>query len=385
MDAGENVLYLVLFFCGCFFVILAKRSNEHILFILLATVIIAIAVFRFGGGIDYFAYFGIYLSAPGDFSTMLYEISHGIRIEPLYLFIMVLAKQVGLTFPLFASAVSFFVLLFFFKTIRRASLIPLLSMVMFFGNAYLVYAESALRQGIALCFFLYGFCRFYKKGMTLHYEFCVLLAFLFHNSAVILFFVPLIRYISFKSLTSPVFILPMTIFLIFSSFAIPKVMGVVIEYVLVRYAGYEEQSFFIYALILRAMNLVIVLYLVSKVHDRLSEFDEFAIKVYIIGLLLYFLVSQISILSRLTEYFTVLEVIIVPNLIVKLPQKNFRWALKFFFLLVSFVLLIKDLASFEVLGGYKDTNPLDYPYITQFNKEGIRDFRDTNYDDEYFR
>ena len=130
--------------------------------------------------------------------------------------------------------------------------------------------------------------------------------------------------------------------------------------------------FFVYPVLLTA----IIGYLTqSSFGGGVSSYEY-----YSIGMMIFIGVSNMPTLSRMIEYFGILEVIIIPNLIYKISEKNKLYKIVFtiFAILVSSTIFIKDLNSFLVEGRYYQKDIFKYPYVTIFNKDEIYLYRESS-------
>ena len=95
---------------------------------------------------------------------------------------------------------------------------------------------------------------------------------------------------------------------------------------------------------------------------------------YLTGSLLFYMLFTSNQASRLTDYFTVLEVIYFANAFPAkaIRKKSLTVCLSVF---MFFALFVKDLNAAQNQGHYYSKNPLNYPYITVFNKKAILNYR----------
>ena len=80
--------------------------------------------------------------------------------------------------------------------------------------------------------------------------------------------------------------------------------------------------------------------------------------------------SSFSIFSRITNYFMLLEVILLPNMIKYLLKKEKTIAIIFYLVLFSFIFL-KDIDSFLYQRDYYSKELYNYRHVTIFNKNEI--------------
>lgn len=90
--------------------------------------------------------------------------------------------------------------------------------------------------------------------------------------------------------------------------------------------------------------------------------------------------KSMTISTRMTLYFKIFEIILIPNIVMNLLKNNKKFkALQLYgaSMLIVAVLLVKTLNAFLDEGYYKDhVNVIKYPYVTIFNKDRLWDFKE---------
>lgn len=164
--------------------LLSKYANEkNRTFYLLLPILIFTFVFgfRYGVGIDYYAYTASYDNwGLSDFAYK-YE-----RYEPGYLLLLELCSKLKLISPWFHSALVFLQIFFLFMAFREhKEILPALSFVLIFSGIVMVGYMNGVRQAIAFCIFAYS-VQFIVNNKPLPYVALILLAASFHKSALVL-------------------------------------------------------------------------------------------------------------------------------------------------------------------------------------------------------
>ncbi|EPQ6906580.1 EpsG family protein [Citrobacter freundii] len=157
-----------------------KALNSYIT-VCLSVFLIFIAGLRINDS-DYVAYNNIFLETPELFDFTLSSIKN-IHGELGYLFISSLVKTLGGGFLLFIFIVSFISVGLTTVSFQRLSIIPLLSLLLYFSHVYLLREMIQIRAGLAVAIVLYGFSVSSKISVHL---FSVLLASFFHSGAFII-------------------------------------------------------------------------------------------------------------------------------------------------------------------------------------------------------
>ena len=332
-------------------------------------------MFRFGSGMDYFGYMTYYSL---NSETILDSIQYQSHLDIGYRALMGIFKTLHLNFEIFIMFTSFMVMLIFLKVIKEKSKFKLLSLLIFYAVYYSIYIDSAIRQGIAMSIFFIAFYKYMKEGKMLKYLLMIILASLFHSSALIMVIVPIIRKIyarMFNNKILNIILLLSSLFLCLSSgfsnaaIQLGSVFGMDTDV-------YTVTDFNPMAIALRVISLlfVVILYKSNK-KENISEFDKLQIYTYFLGSILFISVANIQILSRLLEYFTLLEVILIPNLIKGIRFKDTKVASFAFVIMLIGTIFMKDINSFVKQGYYYEGGATNYKYVTIFNKEDIYKYR----------
>lgn len=349
------------------------NSKKKIGFNILAVILTLMSMFRYGSGTDYFAYMYHYNNNPDNIVKAI-DYNSGMNIG--YKVLMAISKNFNFTFEVFTLFLAIIVMGLFVITIARNSKYPMLSLLIFYGTYYQIYVNSALRQGIAMAIFVWAFFRFYKKNKTIKYITAILIASLFHYSVLITLLVPV-----FKIMYDRFFYnlkINIIIFMI-------GIMGLIFggENILIKIANsfgilisYQSNGANLLAVLLRIILLfvVLILYKYSE-KTKLSQFDRMCIYFYFINTVVFIFVCNMSILSRMTEYFSILDVFIISNIICEIKMKDIKLFSILFVIAIISTVFIKDQYAFLKEGKYYIKEVNKYPYVTIFNKYDIYNYR----------
>jgi len=374
-----------------FFVIISTmcKKNAHKIIVTLSYFILLLfASFRFGIGIDYFNFHAFYIFAPSLSSGDVLNSIHAHQFEPVFIFLMMIFRHFNLPFTAFIAFCAFVSLSLIFYTIQKYSSNRTMSLLAFFACYYMIYIESALRQGLAMAIFIYAFYSFLHRGKLIKYYLLIILGMTMHTSLVIAFFIPILIKINNEFF----FNLRNIIFMIAISFALIPIMPILlmqIDSLLFNgrnYSYFIDTNFFIMAILYRLTMLAFSVFLYIKSKDNLSEIELKCLKVYIGGILIYFSFSPMAILSRLTEYLMFIDIIFIPSILIHFSLKQ-RRVFKAALVCIFIILFTNDIESFVQNRRYIGLNNVfDYRYITIFNKEDKYDMLRCNIAiNRYFR
>lgn len=339
-----------------------------------------LAVIRYGQGTDYFGYmYNYYMTPPLKSFTSVFGLDvHG---EIGFTFIYSIFRTFNIRFEFFVGLIGLLTMLLIYRFIKKYSKLPITSLTMFYVLYYLVYVFSGIRQGLAIAIFVGIGIDLYKSKKYKEFIFLVLLTATIHSSIIItllVFAVDKVK-LSYKfygaltiiALLIMVTNLDMTLINLLPGFLSNKILS---------YWGDGGISILAFA------NRAVFLFLILFYSFGKSESEDmlFFKKLYILSFLLYILtIKSMTISSRISLYFKVFEIVLVPNIAMMLAKqsKNFKavqlWGIS---MAIVAVLLIKTLNAFISEGDYFDNvSVINYPYISVFNKGVIWDLRGTNH------
>ena len=351
-----------------------KNKEQTFCFYIGSLLLFIMAVIRFGMGIDYWGYYSMFTIAPSAIHAI--QPIQFLTTEPTFLIIAALIKQFNLNFQLLIAIYSGLSFFFVYKTIKRFSCNRMFSLFIFFSNYYLVYTTNAMRQAVAIGIFIYAFFVYIEDFSIIKYLVMIFLAALFHYSAIVLLVIPFILK------------LPNFLFLKFSSFyflsflfiligcSVPLILLKFIVRFVPRYSYYVTFSINYLTVAFRFFITLLVLLLYHNSKNRVDKIIVNSIVIYVFGGYLFFMLSSISIFSRLVEYCFTLEIIFLPFLIFDKKKYSIENKLyKFIFYCVFSFLCLKDIRFFISVGGFNSNKLYDYPCVTIFNKDSYEKYR----------
>lgn len=255
-------------------------------------------------------------------------LSNGVKFsgfEPLNLIVMKAISFLPNSQLVLLCTYAFFTIFLFYKYIYMESDDPCLSVAVFSGMMYYFFCFNAMRQGLAMAISAVAIANL-LKGKSGKFLMLVLIASGFHASALVVFplwFVKKMwsRY-TFKK----------CIFFIFTS-ALMSVFGrSVLKVLLVFFPSYQRylSGAFSdngnYLNPLMYMVLLIFLTIIWSGYKKKDK-DHFYFVVLGIGTVFYFMSIQVEIVSRIVYYFTMTVIVLLPNMLKRIPQIRNRLTL----------------------------------------------------------
>lgn len=369
------MIYIILFIALAIlaFFKVGMNNKSRLGFTVMSFIIAIISIFRYGSGTDYFGYMWNYSANPsGVFESIKYESGMNVGYRAL----MGVSKSLNFSFELFVGIIAIIVMILFIVTIKKNSKIPIISLLIFYGVYYQIYVNSALRQGLAMAIFIFAFFKYYKEEKACKYMVSIFIASLFHYSVLITLIIPIVksmynRYFANHRVNIILFMISISSFILGGEkvlVGIANVFGVNIYY------GSSGAN--VLAVALR-LTLLIVIIILHKNSDRkkLSEYDSFCVYIYFINTILFISICNMPALSRLTEYFSLLDIFLIANLLDNTKLKYNKVISTVGIIILIGIIFVKDQASFIEQGTYYNKGITKYPYVTVFNKDEIYNYR----------
>ena len=234
---------------------------------------------------------------------------------------------------------------YFFKYSRNSAISALLCYCLFFPAFACI-----LRQGIAMVIALYGY-QLLKNGKKLPASLLFLLATAFHTSAIICF----LLFLDLKILKKKWFVLGMTA--LCAIISLTGILRTVVDALFPRYAGYFEGQYASsgwLAISFYLLTYFIFYFLINKSIDDNDKADKYVATNFTLLLILTSFGYAVNLFERAGEYFQLIAVAEIPNMLYRGKVKNFR--------LWLFGICVVYLAFFIVILIYRPGWNHLYPY-----------------------
>lgn len=291
------VLYLSLFSILCLMVSYLKRRKIEIeIFNYIPLyIVLFVSVFRFDVGYDYPSYYDSILH-PDSLSINRYD-----YLSTLFAEISICFKSPFLFFFLYAISTYFLI----FYACCKCSVSPLFSFYIYFCVYYLD-SLGIIRQALAIAIVFYGY-DYIRRRLVFKYMILVILASLFHKTALIsLFLYPIYR-MKFKFLLVIVFF-----FLAFEN----NIHNLLIEYEIMKFYFITDMEFAGgNKIMICNIILYLVLLFVSKCNNSYEK-TKGLFKLIFLGLLFPFIFGG-ALGGRLSLYFLIFNILLVPYVLNK--------------------------------------------------------------------
>lgn len=382
-------MYVIIGLLLTFFAILelGNKNTYHCkLFNFLVLCLTLFLCFRYGQGTDYYGYYLQYQYVDAGGSLLVNSLYHG---EIGWYILLVLAKRIGFSFELFIGILSVIMMGSIYKAIRKYSPYGITSLLLLYPTFFLTYCFSAIRQGLVMSLFLGLGVDLLIQKKYIRYYVLTLILFLFHTSAIVLFLLPVVLHFKNRRIER--------------WFLAAVLAGVIFGYtgflnsiaVRVGVSVYFNVSISYTAILLR----VILFYVIYKLHkenivsnEEQDKVEDILYLLYSVGFIIYLMLAFSATLSqRLSMPLKAIEVLLLPLVIGNMDRRISQGGESFLtyvkmgsiriVALVAAVILIINVETVKNINSYIDqgnyyswVNVMNYPYITVFNKDNIRQY-----------
>lgn len=356
------------------------KSFKYLSLETLFLIVTLITVFRFGQGTDYFAYVDIYDKTPSFLGVSSFGevFSANSDVEFGYVLFMAIFKTLHLNFEVFCGVSGIITMYLFYRFIKQNAKLPITAFSVFYVFYYLVYVLSGMRQGLAIAIFVGIGIQLYKRKKYKEFVLLVLLTATIHVSILVTLMVFVLDKLgdNYKFYCALGILAILIIYFNFDVAIINLMPGFLADKLSMYLTdGRASMMSFINRFTILAL---VLFYSFGEKEDKDLIFFK---KIYIFSFVLYLLtMKSMTISTRITLYFKIFEVILIPNVVMNLLRDNKKFkALQLYGVSMAIVavLLIKTLNAFLDEGYYKDhVNVVNYPYVTIFNKDRLWDFKE---------
>lgn len=288
-----------------------------------------------------------YIIAFNKASTLSFSTFSNLRYEYGFTFLLWFLNKITINPQILLIVTSLFINYSVLKFIEKNSNSPLLSVLFFILMNYYFFYTSAMRQAIAISIILLGYERL-KNGQNLKFVIFVLMATLFHQSALLALLFLLLKRIKYNR---------MFIFALFFVYTLGFVFGKDIFMLIAKFSPrlleYSDSKFFVEnyfgALIQFLLNFTLFMigYIIMLKNDKKILYDKKNNLNNILGILalanLFMLLTvKVGIFNRFSPFFSIFIIIWLPNMLMKIKKAKNRMLLYVccFVLLFSYWIIV---------------------------------------------
>lgn len=319
------ILFIYLLILLLFILNAVEKKDFKIPIILLVSLILITGFRKTGYDLgNYFTHF----QEMNSFKNVLLTI-----FEPGYAFCALVFKKVFTIFMSDSNAFTVFMLfiatvslILKYKTINKFSKLPIIAFSFYFLCFFIYNDFTQIRHGIAIAFCFYSL-NFVSEKKPWKYLACVIMACLFHYSAI--FFLPVYFVKNMRIDKKRLVIIILLSFLI-SLLDIKAIMLFINNNII--HSSYITNKLNLYTAdgvglfsYSNIFKIIFIFMYVYFVFDKEDLNDKICVNTYILGIVLFNILSSYSIVAyRVNAFFRMTEVILLSNYISKLPSIKYR-------------------------------------------------------------
>lgn len=321
----------MIFYCIIFLILIIFYTENKIYIAGFALILFLIAIFRSDSvGTDYNSYIKNFIDIKNQFANYNYKtlinyfsVNNSLygsvekQMEPLWVLLNYIIFIIKGNYYIVNAISLILILALYIKVILKKSRYPSLSFFLFYALYYYFISYNTIRQGIAISFILL-FYSYYEDKKYSRSLFALIIAILFHYSAIFALISIIIIKINIKNNLSYAFLI---ISLVFgkdiSELIINKLFFSTI------YLGYSKAKWgnIDYLISMVNYSIQIAIYYFVTVGNQKKDIY---VKIWYFGLLLQNIFLGYIFFYRIADYFLVAQIIAIPNIYKKKVISNFR-------------------------------------------------------------
>lgn len=318
---------------------------KNIFFAAAVLLTVFVAGFRFEVGYDWFNYVSFYSIGMQDL------------MEPFFALSIKLLNLISSDFSLMFFSYSLATISVLLLTIQRFTNYPKTSFLLYLlVPSYFITSFSILRQGLALVIFLYALSFLLINNSKLKFTLISIVSIMFHYSAAVPFIIIILgQKLFYKNYKTIYYALIVTIsWVLYYSNIAPKLLNLAYG----RYAAYTDYTISVSSVKIAVINLFIFILIAFKKNYIKGVADTHMLNLLVFGTLITNVFADFVPMTRLSYYFYIVQIILVPKLIYSAKNYSIRISFLLVFLLYYCLMFAYTLNI--------DSNLDQYPKLTPY-------------------
>lgn len=355
------------------------RNQKHRVFDVLAGLLLIALVFSFPLGKDLVSYVMAFDRVTSFSDAFIYHTQRNFGFNAM----LYICKLINPNYQFFRLVVNVICISLVGYTIFKNSKSFLLSVTLLLGSGVItVYYASGIRQMLAMSVYIFAYFAFLQKKKYASYFLCSILSISFHEIGIIMIILPLVLKAVPTLEKHPGKTLLIGLLISIGGFLLIR-YGMPF---LIHWLGYDstlthalyyftETRFSLSGLLLRIILFLFnaFLYMMVKKQDRTSN-DSLFLTVSFLSFLIYVVFCDYSIMSRVSDFIAMIEIVMLPNLIMKIERPKLKIISVIGMIGINAVLLYSDMRDkTNVQIGSKTYTMETYPYIPIYNTQAINE------------
>lgn len=316
-------IFLFLLFLAIAYDFLNIKKGRDFSYFLSYLILVLLSGFRYKVGGDTYNYMYTHEYLPNMSNLFIVEVGIA-KLQPLWLLLSAVAKSISEDFYVLQIIHALIVNAAIFIFIKQNTHQKHTGILFYYFALYPYFNFEIMRESLAIACFLTSI-KYYNKDRWVPYYVLTAVAFSFHLSAVLLFFLPLIKRVSINLYFIPI------VFVI-SSLLNPAVLWMVntsIAANILGYAvGYAENNYTIWGLVSLFLFFVLNPLLITIIARDVFKIDSNYYGLAKSGLLIVSLMPLFYIFFRFYNYFSILFVLLAAGVLQKLNRSKRNLELK---------------------------------------------------------
>lgn len=262
-----------------------------------------------------------------------------------YELLNILLNMIGVTNQAFLLIIAFIISLSFSLFYFKFSKNMFLSMYLHLTIGLFAMSMSGIRQTIAICFILLAF-HYTVKGNFFKFITSVFLAYIFHNSAIVFFFVYFLRKIKVTRNRAIILLTVVTSSILFRKSFTPIIEFIMPERYIGRYELFSQTNLVNPMLIVIAIAVPTACLIFWRNIEMLGEKELQLFSILFImsciNILMNILSLDSNMIGRVSFYFLVFNTVLIPNVISQIQDKRIRFFGYYFGIVLPLIQFVRS-------------------------------------------
>jgi hypothetical protein len=303
------------------------QAIKILIFYLIGCSLVLFSGLRFETGFDYENYKNIFYDI-----KVFKDATQSLAVEPGMGILIYSLKACGIPYGGLLLLIAVIAIFLKFRFIEKYSIYPFFSVLIYYSRVFLAQDMGQMRQGLAMAIILFSMDSILNKNFK-RFLFIIVLACLFHLSAILFFPIYFIANRKFSKKTISAVILLATVFAVFFDFK-----SILMNYAIGFLPGFLSNKLLLYASVMEAdqtlgltfsvfFRIFLVLVLVWM-KDRVTDLPGYTnavFNIYVFGLIFYLVLNSFPQMGgRGSLYFQQFEILLIPIMIKCLKETVFK-------------------------------------------------------------
>ena len=311
------LLFLIISIMYIFFYKQTKKT-KNIVFLRTCFILLTfLVIFRsFSIGNDTEKYIEVFKSAAEKKWYLLFVT----KLEKGYVFINILLSYLTNNARVFLIILGIIFNYSIYEFIKKNSSNYYLSIITYLFFLYYYTSMTAFRQFFAISILLYAL-NFLKEKQLLKYILAVFIAFLFHKTAIIALLIYPLYYMKYNNKRSLILIITSVLIVL----TIEPLLKYITDLGIIKYEyKVRETGLSIANILYSLVYFALYIYAVICKNNNNTEKYDFTIYILLLSFCINLIGIRMNIIHRLSDYFSIYTIILLPNLIEEMKKKEIK-------------------------------------------------------------